>query len=130
MRRKRTYIEGVNRKTPTGPYVCVEYAPKRPFGGTTIEQMEHPACLVWGELGYDKEICRTGSVGDSALPLCSSPKVRAFRATNILSCAKWIKPKPCPNIVGGQRGVEEGHEGIYFFDTRHNNSTSVIGTYC
>ena len=130
VRRKRTYIRGVDRETPTGPYACVEYAPKRPFGGTTIEQMEHPACLVWGELGYDKEICRTGSAGNPALSLCSSPKARAFRTTNILACAKWIDPKPCPNIVGGQKGVEEGYDGIYFFDKRLNTGQSVVGTYC
>lgn len=117
-----------DRDTATGPSRCLEYRSGRPFSGESIEQMRHPACLVWGtgEPGHD--LCAED--GRGGLPSCASPKVQALRRTNPFVCTAWREPKPCRRPIGGRSPAEPGELGIYIYDPAPLHSTPVWGSYC
>jgi hypothetical protein len=122
-----TYLSR-DRDKATGPWRCLEYRSGRPFSGETIEQMRHPACLVWGTGEPGRDICAED--GRGGLPSCASPKVQALRRTDPFVCTAWAEPKPCRRPIGGRSAAEPGERGVYVYDRVLLSSNPVWGTYC
>lgn len=109
---------------------CEKYVQDRPFGGSRITQMVHPACETWGNGEPRGDICTMHPNRHSKLPYCLSPVVRAKQRKAPWVCTAWRSPKPCRLPIGGRKAVDRTIDGAYVYDLVDLNRGAVWGTYC